>query len=85
MGLSPSGARELSHRRLSSPSPSVLAQPSSSEMGESSEEHESSDDVEYHQLLKDYHEAQADLSSTKLNIEMLRVELDAAHDTLHFP
>ena len=71
MGLSPSGARELSHRRLPSLSPSVLAQPSSSEMGESSEEHESSDDVEYHQLLKDYCEVQVDLSSTRLNAKTL--------------
>jgi len=34
--------------------------------------------------LKDYHEAHADLSSTKLNAEMLRVELDAMRDALHF-
>jgi hypothetical protein len=53
-------------------------------VGESSEERESSDDVEYHQLLKDYREVQADLSSARLNAEMLRGELDAARDTLHF-
>ena len=51
---------------------------------ESSEEHESSDDIEYHQLLKDYREAQADLSSTRLNAEMLCLELDPMHDALHF-
>ena len=53
-------------------------------MGESSEEHESLDDVEYRQLLKDYREAQADLSSTRLNAEMLRAKVDAACDALHF-
>ena len=79
MGLSPSGARELSHRRLPSLSPSVLAQPSSSEMGESSEEHESSDDVDCRQLLKDYREVQVVLSSTRLNSEMCG-ELDASCD-----
>ena len=49
---------------------------------ESSEEHESSDDIEYHQLLKDYREAQADLSSTRLNAETLRGELDTTRDAL---
>ena len=34
--------------------------PFGSEVAELLEEHESSDDIEYHQLLKDYHEAQAD-------------------------
>ena len=82
VGLSPSGAGESSRRRLSSSSPSVPAQPSTSKVGESSEEHESLDNIEYHQLLKDYHEAQADLSSTRLNAKMLLVELDAARDTL---
>jgi hypothetical protein len=53
-------------------------------VGESLEERESLDDVEYHQLLKDYHEAQADLSSTRLNVEMLRAEVDATRDALHF-
>jgi hypothetical protein len=51
-------------------------------VGESSEEHESSDDVNYHQLLKDYHKAKADLSLTRLNAEMLHGELDVARDTL---
>jgi hypothetical protein len=84
MALSPGGAGESSCRRLPLPSLSVPTQPSSSEVGESSEERESLDDVEYHQLLKDYHEAQVDLSSTKLNAEMLRAEVHAARDTLHF-
>ena len=53
-------------------------------MGESSKEHESSDNVEYHQLLKDYGEAQVDFSSTRLNAEMLPGELDATRDALHF-
>ena len=82
MGLSPGGARESSHRRLPSSNPSVPAQPSGSKVGESLEEHESSNDIEYHQILKDYHEVQADLSSTRLNAETLRGELDAARDAL---
>ena len=53
-------------------------------MGESLEECESSDDIEYCQLLKDYNEAQADLSSTRLNAEKLRAKLDAAHDAINF-
>ena len=80
MGLSPGGVRESSHRRLPPLSPSVPAQPSSCEVGESSEEHESSNDVDCHQLLKDYHEVQAVLSSTRLNSEMLCSELDASCD-----
>ena len=84
VGLSPGGAGESSHRRLPPSCLSVPAQPFGSEVGESLEEHESSDDVEYHQLLKDYHEAQVDLSSARLNAEMLRAELDAACDALHF-
>ena len=55
MGLSPGGAGESSHHRLSPLSPSVPAQPSCSEVGELLEECESLDDIEYHQLLKDYH------------------------------
>ena len=51
-------------------------------MGELSEERESLDNVEYRQLLKNYREVQADLSSTRLNAEMLHGELDAARDTL---
>ena len=34
--------------------------------------------------MKDYREAQSDLSSTMLNAEMLRTELDATRDALHF-
>ena len=82
MGLSLGGAGESSHHDLLLSSQSVPAQPSSSKVGESSEERESSDNVEYHQLLKDYHEVQVDLSSTRLNVEMLRGELDAARDAL---
>ena len=84
MGLSPGGAGESSRRRLPSPSLTIPAHPSASEVGELLEEHESLDNVEYHQLLKDYHEAQADLSSTRLNAEMLLAELDVARDALHF-
>ena len=84
VGLSPGGAGESSRHRLPPPSPCVPTQPSSSEVGKSSEECESLDDVEYHQLLKDYHEAEADLSSTRLNVEMLRAEVDAACNALHF-
>ena len=51
-------------------------------MAESLEEHESSDGVDYHQLLKDYHEVQAVLSSTRLNAEMLRGEPYTARDAL---
>jgi len=76
VGLSPGGAGESSHHRLLPPSSSVPAQPSGSKVGESLEEHESLDDVDYHQLSKDYHEVQAVLSSTRLNAEMLRGELD---------
>ena len=82
MGLSSSGARESSYRRLPPPSPSVPAQPSSSEVDKSSEEHESLDDVGYYLLLKDYHEVQAVLSSTRLNAEMLCGELDIVRDAL---
>ena len=76
MGLSPGGARESSHRRLPPPSPSIPAQPSSSKVGESS------DDVDYHQILKDYHKVQVVLSLTRLNAEMLRGELDATRNAL---
>jgi hypothetical protein len=82
MGLSLSGAGELSRHRLLLPSSSVPAQPSGSKVGELLEECESSDDVNCHQLLKDYRKAQADLSSTRPNAEMLRGELDAACDAL---
>ena len=82
MGLSLSGAGESSHRRLPPSSLSIPSQPSGFEVGESLEERESSDDVNYCQLMKDYREAQADLSLTSLNTEMLRGELDAARDAL---
>jgi hypothetical protein len=51
-------------------------------VGESSKERESSDDIDYRQLLKDYREVQAVLSSTRLNTEMLHDELDASCDAL---
>ena len=82
VGLSPGGAGESSHHRLLPPSPSVPAQPSGSKVGESSEVRESSDYVEYHQLLKDYCEVHMDWSSTRLNAKMLRGELDVACDAL---
>ena len=82
MGLSPGGAGESSRGHKPPPSPSVPAQPSGSKVGKSLEEHESSDDIEYHQLLKDYHEVQAVLSSTRLNAEMLCGELDIVRDAL---
>jgi hypothetical protein len=81
MGLSPSGAGESSRCCLLPP-PSIPAQPSSSEVSELSEEREFSVDINYHQLLKDYYKAQADLSSTRLNAEMMRGELDATHNAL---
>ena len=82
MGFSPGGAGESSRRRLLPPSPSIPAQPSGSKVGESSEERESLDDVDYRQLLKDYRKVQVLLSSSRLNAEMLRGELDAASDAL---
>ena len=81
-GAFPGGARESSRHHLPPLSPSVPAQPSGSKVGESPEERESSDDVEYHQLLKDYCEVQVDLSSTKLNAKTLCGELDAVRDAL---
>ena len=84
MGLSPGGVGETSRCRLPPLSPSVPAQPSGSEVGESLEERESLDEKEYHELLKDYHEALADLSLTRLNTKMLRTKVDAACDALHF-
>ena len=82
VGLSPGGAGESTHRCLPPSCLSVPAQPFGSEAGESLEEHESSDDIDYRQLLKDYCEVQAALSSTRLNVEMLRGELDTACDAL---
>ena len=52
-------------------------------VGESSEERESLDDIEYRQLLKDYRKAQANLSLTRLNVEMLRADVDAVRGALH--
>jgi hypothetical protein len=82
VGLSPCGVEESSRHRLSPSSPSIPTQPSSSEVDKSSEEWKSSDDVDYHQLLKDYREVQVVLSSTRLNTEMIRSEQDAMRDTL---
>jgi hypothetical protein len=45
-GASPDVAGESSHRRLLPPSQCVPTQPSGSEVGESSEEHEYSDNVD---------------------------------------
>jgi hypothetical protein len=81
-GASPSGIKESSHRHLPLPSPSIPIQPSSSKVGQSSEEHESSDDVDYLQLLKDYCKVQAFVSSTRLKAEILHSELDVARDAL---
>jgi len=53
-GASPGVARESSCRRSPLSSPCVPAQPSGSEMGESSKESEYSDDADCHQLLKDF-------------------------------
>ena len=67
---------------MAAPSPVMGLSPGGAE--ESSEQRESSDNIEYRQLLKDYHETQADLSSTRLNAKMLRAKLDTTHDALHF-
>ena len=75
-------ARESPHHRSPSPSPCVPAQHSGSEVVELSEERKYSDDADYHQLLKDYRKVQALLSSSTMNAEMLRSELDAARDAL---
>ena len=82
VGLPPSVAGESSHRRLPPSSPCVLAQPSGSKVGKSLEEREYLDDVDYRQLLKDYRTVQVLLSSSRLNAEMLRGELDATRDAL---
>ena len=81
-GAFPGGARESSRHRFPPLSLFVPTHPSGSKVGESSEECEFSDNVDYHQLLKDYREVQAVLSSTRLKAEMLHNELDAACDTL---
>ena len=82
VGLHPGVAREWSCCRSPPPSPCIAAQPSSFEVGESSEEREYSDGADYHQLLKDYLKVQALLSSSRLNAEMLHGELDTARDAL---
>ena len=82
LGHSPGGVGQSSRRRLPPPIPSIPTQSSSSKVDKSSEEHESSNDVDYHQLLKDYHEVQAVLSATRLNVKMLHGQLDASRDTL---
>ena len=45
-------------------------------------EREYSDDIDYRQLVKDYRKVQALLSSFRLNVKMLRGELDIARDAL---
>ena len=82
VGLPPSVAGESSRRRSPPPSLCVPTQPSGSEVGESSEECEYLDYIDYRQLLKDYRKVQALLSSSRLKAKMLRGELDAACDTL---
>ena len=81
-GASPRCFQESSCHRSPPPSLCVPAQPYGSEVGELSEEHEYSDNVDHRQLLKDYRNVQALLSSSRLNAEMLRGELDTTRDTL---
>jgi hypothetical protein len=76
VGLSTSGARELSHRRSPPPSPSIPTQPSGSEVGESS------GDKKHHKLLKHFHEIQALLCVSRLDADMLLGDLVAAHVAL---
>jgi hypothetical protein len=71
IGIPPGVAKESSHRRSLPPSPCVPAQPSGSEVGESSKKREYSDNADHCQLLKDYHKVQALLSSSWLNTEMM--------------
>ena len=85
VGLSPNIARESSHCRSPPPSLCVPTLSSSSKVGESFEEREYLDDADYHQLLKDYRKVQVLLSLSRLNAEMMRGELDAAHDALQVP
>ena len=82
VGLPTGGAGESSHHHSLPLSLFVPTQPSSSKVGESSEEREYSDDAEYCQLLKDYRKVQALLSSSRLNTEMLGGELDVTRDAL---
>ena len=82
VGLPLSVARESSHRRSPPLSLSIPTYPSGSKVGKSSEEREYLDDVDYHQLLKDYSKVQVLFSSSMLNAEMLHGELDAMHDAL---
>jgi hypothetical protein len=76
VGLPTSGAGDSSHHRLPPSSPSVPAQPSGSEVGESS------GDKTYHKLLKHYHEIRALLCVSRLHADMLCHDLVAARATL---
>ena len=82
MGLPPGVAGELSCRCSSPLSMCIPAQPSGSEVGELSEEQGYSNDADYHQLLKDYRKVQVLFSSSRLNAEILRGELDTTRDAL---
>ena len=82
MGLPTSGAEESSCHRSPLLSPSVLAQPSSSIVGKSLEEGESSSDEKYRKLLKDYHEVRALLCSSRLDADMLHIDSVATHAAL---
>ena len=76
VGLSPGGAGESSRRCLLLPSLSILAQPSSSKVGESS------DDKKHHKLLEHYHEVRTTLCASRLHADMLRGDLVAARAAL---
>ena len=76
VGLPTGGVGESSHRRSPPPSPPILAQPSSSEVGESSAYEK------YHKFLKNYHEVRAVLCASRLHVDMLRGELVAARAAL---
>ena len=76
MGLPTGGARESSHRRSPPPSPSVPAQLSGSEVGESS------GDEKYRKLLKHYHEVRALLCASRLHADMLLGDLVATSAAL---
>ena len=76
MELPTGGARESSRRLLPPLSPSVPAQPSGSEVGESSS------DKKYHKLLKHYHKAHELLCASRLHTDMLLSDLVAVHAAL---
>ena len=82
MGLPTSGAEESSCHRSPLLSPSVLAQPSSSIVGKSLEEGESSSDEKYCKLLKDYHEVRALLFLSRQDADMLLGDMVAMCATL---